>query len=220
MATIAPLLPGLPDLAPLRKGRRRCAPRLTHGWTLKVVLPQVPDPGLYDFLMLWYAHVRACGEHAGLWGEAGLWPSRFVGTFATLPLVLLHHDRMPWTHADGLMMVVWLDDIVDGVRARLHQWVGMPYRHPRVSTALGHFLLRYIFEEMGFQLVEGRTPIGNRLALWYARRLGFRPVVTLPYGEWAWTADGTKTLTPVVQSMLLAEDWHRAQEASGGNVVF
>jgi RimJ/RimL family protein N-acetyltransferase len=213
MATIAPapLLPGLPGLAPVRKGRRRCAAHLEHGWTVTPLVDPTPGQALYDFLALWYARVRDGGEHASLWGQVGLSPSRFVGTFAQIPLVLLHHDRIPWPLAEGLMMVTWLDDIVPDLRARVHQWVAPPYRHPRVSTALGHVLLRYLFDEMGFELLEGRTAVDNHLGVRYARRLGFRPVATLPYGEWTWTPDGTKTMTPVVQSQLLAADWREAR---------
>jgi RimJ/RimL family protein N-acetyltransferase len=211
MALAIPLLPGLPAVGPRPKGRRRCAAHLEHAWTLTPLVDPTPGQALYDFLALWYARVREIGEHASLWGEVGLSPSRFVGTFAQIPMVLLHHERTPWPLAEGLMMAVWLDDIVPDLRARCHQWVAPPYRHPRVSTALGHVLLRYLFDEMGFELLEGRTPVDNHLGVRYARRLGFRAVTTLPYGEWEWTPDGTKTMTPVVQSQLLAADWRHAQ---------
>jgi hypothetical protein len=208
---VVPLLPGLPTLQPARKGRRRCAAQLEHGWMVTPLVDPTPGQALYDVLALWYARVREIGEHASLWGEVGLSPSRFVGTFAQVPLVLLHHDRLPWQHGEGLMMVTWLDDIVPDLRARVHQWVAPPYRHPHVSTALGHMLLRYLFDDMGFQMLEGRTPVGNHLGVRYARRLGFRPVATLPYGEWVWTPDGTKTMSPVLYSYLTADTWRAAQ---------
>jgi hypothetical protein len=208
---VVPLLPGLPTLQPARKGRRRCAAQLEHGWTVTPLVPPAQGQALYDFLALWYARVRADGEHASLWGEVGLSPSRFVGTFAQVPMVLLHDDRRPWQHGEGLMMVTWIDDIVLDLRARVHQWVAPPYRHPRVSTALGHVLLRVLFDDMGLKMLEGRTPVGNHLGVRYARRLGFRPVATLPYGEWAWTPDGTKTMSPVVYSYLTADTWRAAQ---------
>lgn len=210
MATFTPLLPGLPDLAPIRKGRRRCAPHLQHGWTLTPLLAQEPTPAVCDFLAFWHARVWREGEHAGLWGQLGLSPSHFVLTFAHVPFLVVHHDQMAWSQPDGLMMVVWLDDIVAGVRARCHQWVAPAYRHPRVSHLLGQGVLRYLFEEIGFQLLEGRTPVGNHQAVRYARRLGFQPVATLPYGEWDWAPDGTKTLTAVVQSQLTIAAWRAA----------
>ena len=210
MAPAAPFVPGLPGLVPARKGRRRCAAHLGHGWTLTPLLQPEPSPILWDFLTLWYTQVRQEQEHASLWGEVGLSPSRFVLAFTSVPLILLHHDACPWNHPEGLCMGVWLDDVVPGVRARCHQWVAPAYRHPRVSVVLGQRMLRYLFEEMGFQMLEGRTPINNRLALRYARRLGFRRVAILPYGEWAWALDGTKTLTPVVQSQLTVDEWRAA----------
>jgi hypothetical protein len=215
MALHAPLLPGLPGLAPQRKGRRRCASQLDHGSVLQLLLAEGPSSVRCDFLALWYARVRELGEHASLWGEVGLSPSRFVLTFLEAPLLLVHHDRLPWEQAEGLMMVVWLDDIVPGVRARCHQWVAPPYRHPRVSTFLGQAILRYLFDEMGFRLLEGRTPVDNHLGIRYARRLGFRLVATLPYGEWAWAPDGTKTITAVVQSQLTVDEWRLASSAPG-----
>ena len=210
MAMTAPLLPGLPGLAAQRKGRRRCASSLEHGWTLTPLLQPEPSPAFWDFLSLWYMRVRQAREHASLWGEVGLSPSKFVLAFTSVPLLLLHHDASPWDHPEGLCMVGWLDDIVPGLRARCHQWVAPAYRHPRVSAILGQGLLRYLFEEMGLQMLEGRTPVGNRLAVRYARRLGFRPVATLPYGEWVWALDGTKTCTPVVQSQLTIDEWRAA----------
>jgi hypothetical protein len=56
--------------------------------------------------------------------------------------------------------------------------------------------------------------VTNRAGIRYALRLGFRRVATLPYGEWSWTPAGTKTITPVVQSQLCAEDWRAAQEGA------
>ena len=99
MATLAPLLPGLPDLAPRRPGRRRCASTLEHGWKVVPVVMQTPTAEFCDFLALWYAHVRKDGEHAALWGEVGLSPSRFVATFAAVPLIIVHHDQLPWKQA-------------------------------------------------------------------------------------------------------------------------
>jgi hypothetical protein len=217
MALSAPLLPGLPGLAPQRKGRRRCASTLTQGWTLTPRVQQEPSPLLWDFLTFWYMRVRGDGEHASLWGELGLSPSTFVLGFSQAPLILVHQQVLPWHDAAGLMMAVWLDDLVPGLRARLHQWVAPPYRHPRVSLTLGDAILAYLFTEMGLQLLEGRTARGNRLGIRYALRLGFRPVATLPYGEWTWTPEGTKTITPVVQSQLTIDAWRAAQGVSHSN---
>ena len=214
MATLAPLLPGLPALVSRHKGRRRCASTLAHGWTLTPLMRQEPSPQLWDFLTFWYMRVRGEGEHASLWGELGLSPSKFVLGFSAVPLILVHQQQLPWHQAEGLMMAVWLDDIVPGVRARLHQWVAPPYRHPRVSLTLGDTILYYLFTEMGLQLLEGRTPCANRLGIRYALRLGFHPVATLPYGEWDWTPEGTKTITPVVQSQLTIDTWRASQEAT------
>jgi hypothetical protein len=217
MAIQAPLLPGLPGLAPARRGRRRCASRIDHAWRVTPLTPlQIAEPptGLWDFLSFWYARVRADGEHASLWGEVGLSPSLFVGTFAQVPLIVAHHELLPWQQGEGLMMVVWLDDVVPGLRARVHQWVASPYRHPTVSLHIGHAVLRHLFDVAGFQMLEGRTPVTNRAGIRYALRLGFRRVATLPYGEWSWTPAGTKTITPVVQSQLCAEDWRAAQEGA------
>jgi hypothetical protein len=155
------------------------------------------------------------GEHAALWGEVGLSPSHCVLTFAHVPLVLVHAAHRPWEDAAGLMMAVWLDDIVPGLRARVHQWVAPPYRHPHVSQALGQAVLQVLFEGAGFHLLEGRTPVGNRGGIRYARRLGFRLVATLPYGEWTWTPEGTKTRTAVVQSQLTVEEWRQRQQTEG-----
>jgi RimJ/RimL family protein N-acetyltransferase len=216
MAALTPFLPGLPALASPHKGRRRCASTLTQGWTLTPLLPGDPSQDLWDFLTFWYVRVRQDSEHASLWGEIGFSPSRFVLAFTQVPLVLVHQEHLPWHQADGLMMAVWLDDIVPGVRARLHQWVAPPYRHPRVSLVLGRAILRYLFDDFDVQLLEGRTPVGNRLGIRYALRLGFRPVATLPYGEWAWTPDGARTMTPVVQTQLTRDAWRAAQSSAGG----
>ena len=86
-----------------------------------------------------------------------------------------------------------------------------------MSQLLGQAVLRYLFDAMGFQLLEGRTPVGNRAAVRYACRLGFTLVATLPYGEWAWAPDGTKTLTAVVQSQLTVDAWRAAQAFSHAN---
>lgn len=213
MATLAPLLPGLPGLAPVRKGRRRCAAQLTHGWTLTPLQGAEPSPVLLDFLTLWYMRVRADGEHASLWGEIGLSPSHFALTFVHIPMLVLHHDTVPWQQADGLMMIAWFDDIVPPLRARVHQWVAPAYRHPVVSLQLGHILIRHFFEQMEFHMLEGRTPVGNRAGVRYALRLGFQPVATIPYGEWIWTPEGTKTMTPVIQSQLTIDHWRELQPA-------
>lgn len=218
MATMAPpLIPGLPGLAPApRKGRRRCAPTLTHGWTLTPLVTCPDAMALSDFLTLWYARVRQEGEHASLWGQMGLSPTRFVLAFTSVPLLLLHDERSVWHDADGLMMACWLDDAVPNVRARVHQWVAPPYRHPKVSLLLGHALLHCLFEHMGLLMLEGRTPVGNRAGVRYARRLGFRHVATLPYGELAWTPEGSATITPVWQSLLTREEWRATQADAAG----
>lgn len=217
MATnhVAPLLPGLPELAPrrARTGRRRCGAQLSHGYAVTHILPPTQDPAYVDFLALWYARVRHDGEHAALWGEVGLSPSQFVMRFLQAPLVLAYDVRQPWVLADGLLMAAWLDDVVPGLRARVHHWVAPPQRHPRVSRELGHALLRVLFDEMGFQALEGRTPVESRGAVRFALRLGFRPTCTLPAGAWTWTPGGTKTSTAVVQTQLTTEEWRAAQTA-------
>jgi hypothetical protein len=212
MTTPAPFVPGLPALASRRPGRRRCAPLLTQAWTLTPLLASEPTPALLDFLTLWYLRVRQEGEHAALWGERGFSPSHFVLTYTHVPLLLVHAEARAWTEVEGLMMAAWLDDVVPGIRARLHQWVAPPYRHPHVSLLLGQALLDYLFTQASFLLLEGRTPVGNRLGVRYALRLGFRPVATLPYGEWAWAADGTRSITAVMQTQLTCDDWQQRQQ--------
>ena len=73
-----------------------------------------PTPAVCDFLAFWHARVYREGDHAHLWGQVGLSPSHFVLTFARMPLLVVHHDQVPWQQPDGAMLVVWLDDIVPG----------------------------------------------------------------------------------------------------------
>lgn len=229
MATFAPLLPGLaPDpqqQADRRQGlkpstwqrlaaqkRRRAFPMVLPVTQLTPLLPQDPTPAVWDFLDLWYHRVRHDGEHAGLWGALGLSPSKFVTNFAQVPLLLLHEATRPWYDVDGLLQVCWLDDVVPELRARCHHWVAPGSRSLRVSLPLGQQMLRYLFDTMGFLLLEGRTPVIHQGAVRYVQRLGFRLVATLPYGEWGWTPEGARTMIAVVQSQLTIDEW-RAHHA-------
>jgi Acetyltransferases, including N-acetylases of ribosomal proteins len=160
-----------------------------------------------DFLLFWYFQVFRDGEHAQLWGEVGLSPLRFLATFMHVPLLVAYQEGADWLKGQGLLFAVWGDDWIDGVRARLHFWAAPQARTLRVLLPIGQEVLRTCFEDLGLQLLEGRTPTDNAGALRFIARLGFRQVHRLDHGEWQWNADGTKQIIPVIQSQLLVEHW-------------
>jgi RimJ/RimL family protein N-acetyltransferase len=225
MSTFVPVLPGLPDLSRpsvrrdllkestwqlLQHPRRQRVPRRTL--PLFSITPYAMATHGPDFLFYWYGLVRSLGEHAMLWGEVGLSPTQFLAAFARASLLVIHREEAAWTHGEGLLFLVWSDDVVPGLRARIHFWSHPHMRHPQVSLLLGHAGLRYLFEEQGYTLLEGRTPVTNTLALRFVRRLGFQMVATLPHAEWAWTAEGEKEAVDVVQSMLTPSMWDAREE--------
>ena len=232
MATIAPLLPGLaPDLTRQQERREglkattvtQLAQRKSRARWRQGILPEAqltplvheePTPALWDFLTFWYYRVHEDGEHAALWGEVGLSPSKFALAFSQVPMVVLHQANHPWHQVEGLMQVWWLDDIMPQVRARCHCWCHPAYRSLRFSVPLGKHALTYLFDEMAFLMLEGRTPSTHRGALQYIRCLGFRPVMTVPYGEWAWLPNGTHTTTSVVHSILTTDEWQDHAQTS------
>ena len=230
MATLAPFIPGLPTPQHSRVSRdvlqektwqrleARSRPskgfRMPHDtpWQLTryafgTAKPDDVDASDGDFLIFWYYQVYHAREHAGLWGYAGLSPMRFLETFAQVPVLVLSQEGANWVRGDGLLMVVWADDWVHGVRARLHFWVAPPARTLRLMLPMGRAVIQRCFDDFSLRLLEGRTPANNAGALRFIARLGFRQVHRLEHGEWQWQADGTKQIIPVIQSQLLVEHW-------------
>ena len=160
-----------------------------------------------DFLSHWYWQVRLEGEHAALWGQLGLSPTQFLATYAGVELVVCHRQGADWPNGEGLMMVMWGDDRVPELRVRVHFWVHPVYRTPQITPYLARAMLSHYFDVVGYQILEGRTPLGNTLALRFVKRLGFTMGAPIPNAEWTYASDGTRRLGAVVPSYMTREMW-------------
>ena len=160
------------------------------------------------FLWFWYLVVYQAQEHAAVWGALGLEPFQFLAAYAQTEIYVLHRQHAPWTLGDGLMMVVWLDDVMPGAHARIHAWVHPHYRHPSFTDPMGLLVLDHIFATGGYQVLDTRTPATNKAARRWATRLGFSTPVRLPNAEWAYTPTGARQLVDLLYSYMRRPTWH------------
>jgi hypothetical protein len=221
--TMLPFLPGLPEplrdptrqipglkastVALLQQAHRGKVRRMpAHAYDLVAY-----DPATHglDVLLYWYMQVRSAGEHLALWGDVGRTPTAFCTAFAGTELLLLHVEGAAWQAGEGLMGALWTDDRVPALRARAHFWFAAAYRQRTLSLPLAEVLLRGVFEDKGYTLLEGRTPVTNTLALRFIQRLGFVRRAVLPEAEWVAHPDGSRTLVDVVFSTLTRAQWRQ-----------
>jgi RimJ/RimL family protein N-acetyltransferase len=203
--------PGLDGLKPQTRAllvgkRRRARARLTQPIPWEVSPYTVQDHGP-DFLLYAWHLVQQAGEHATLWGALGLSPSKFLAAFLGVEVIVCHLQHAPWTQGQGILFLMWSDDVVPELRARVHFWCAPAYRTPSLSLGIGRAMLDYYFGILGYHLLEGRTPVTNRLALRYITRLGFQLGIPLPNAEWVTSLDGKTHMGAVIPSFLTREAW-------------
>src|ERR1041384_443501 len=219
MESIAPILPGHPRNLTLNNGLKETTQALLEGHAYRYrarvhaafpyeITPYSLAQDGPDYLFYLYWSVRKLGEHAALWGEAGLSPTRFLAAFASVPIVVAHEQGAAWREGMGNLLVVWGDDVVPELRLRLHFWMAPMCRHPKLSVPIGRAMLSYFFDVASYQLLEGRTPATDTLALRFIRRLGFTLLPALPHAEWVYDVTGERRPGAVIPSMLTKEEWY------------
>jgi hypothetical protein len=138
------------------------------------------SPSLHGVGFLPHLWLRACEAHEQVlvFGACAETLETFVQVYRQVELLVLHRTDHPewWKDGLGVLAVAFLDDVDAPARARIHHFVYPDYRIPTVTTVLGHLVLQYAFEIRGLMELYGLTPVVNRAACRFARRLGFERV--------------------------------------------
>ena len=149
--------------------RVRVTPDLAQGAT--ITLYNVQEHGLDVLAYLW-ASLQSRDEHLQILGALAAKPMEWLKHFVGVDLFVVHTPAVAWQTLDGVMAFAWGDDTVPKARYRCHFYVFPDYRHPLLTRQLYTGMLHHLFEERGFHNVWGLTPVTNKLALRFLRRMG------------------------------------------------
>lgn len=126
--------------------------------------------------LLYCLWARLLAQHEVLLlGNVAKSPTAFVEAFRRMEVLLIYDPEEDWQHGEGVMALCWSDQVIPRASFKLSFYISPPYRHPVMSTQLACGMLRHLFEVRLFENVWGLTPVTNRLALRFYRRLGLSP---------------------------------------------
>lgn len=152
-----------------------------------ILVPYHPEVGVYreDTLVHLYTRLKTDGLFDTVFHEnPRLTLASFINLFTQQTTLLQIVGKVEDEAIGDIIGLAWLSDVrkCDGMLTRgIASFVAFKeYQRPRYTDPAGDLVLDFWFEQLDIDVVVGMTPVANRAALRYIRRLGFLECGRIP----------------------------------------